>query len=115
MISTQNPCQEDHSAAIWEVLIVLRGKMALQAADLNLGDINLVLETHHVLTASFSLPQLFFFSQFYSYIYCFYTLFEAAWAFFSLKHETRHVVNSLALPGELLQMTSSYEFLQLGR
>lgn len=40
---------------------MLRGKMALQAADLNLGDINLVLETHHVLTASFSLPQLFFF------------------------------------------------------
>lgn len=74
MISTQNPCQEDHSAAIWEVLIVLRGKMALQAADLNLGDINLVLETHHVLTASFSLPQLFFFSVLQLYLLFLYII-----------------------------------------
>lgn len=69
-------------------------------------------ETHHVLlAAAFSLPRffLFFFLQFCSCIYCFYTLSEAAGLFFI----KRNVPNSFAPPGEP-RKSQVHIFLQVG-
>lgn len=62
---------------------MLSWRMALQTTVTDIGVLDLLLEIHNLLTASLILANLFiFFPRFYGYIYCFCTLFEAAWAFF---------------------------------